>query len=680
MPEEYLHLTPDQVETLLQQLHQFHVEYGALDTLLDERREQLLLDGFRRFLETFLERPEQGQAIVKRLARDYFDEDIPFVLLMGAFNRIKSELIRLVASNMQQPVEHYLEIDRLFEQAKRGTAHQYLVLEARRPQRLPQSLVREKPLIRIYLDWLQQLREAVAGDLSGFPLESLAESRFTQALRYPESMMICLDLKLCDQINEQHRVILQQASILHAMLSGGRYEQGYVAYQDLLAKVSELLNLLSILYFESETNRIGRFFGFLQAALYLPGRKFLCVLNLSHLSRINKLYGAEAGGRALAHVEAVLREEFEDSQSWMLFTRGIAGDFYIVGYDVDAAELDALCARVEQCLRGAGDDLPFAIEVAYHGIELTELNELTTEDLHLVVEYLTEQAAQGRREIAVDSEDARRLLAWLGARYRRSIDLRTRLVPEHTDIFIQPLVTLDDTRGLHAFEVLGRFREGEGHISVGMFIDDIIAAGMAIDFDRLILSHIVAQAGPLRDITRRLFINVCACSLESRVYLDALVEAVKGPLRGFEVVIELTEQTLLERRELITELHREHGLHFAVDDFGTGYSTLQLVIELALEGSIRYLKLDGSLTRNVNTRSAVERIMHITRQMAHELGLETVVEVIESAAQLDKLTELKMDLGQGFLLGVPDTVAVWRGKVNYLQTRTEVQRTQAFVL
>ena len=52
--------------------------------------------------------------------------------------------------------------------------------------------------------------------------------------------------------------------------------------------------------------------------------------------------------------------------------------------------------------------------------------------------------------------------------------------------------------------------------------------------------------------------------------------------------------------------------------------------------------------------------------MAHELGLETVVEVIESAAQLEKLTDLEMDLGQGFLLGVPDTVAVWRGKVAYL--------------
>ncbi|WP_148307657.1 hypothetical protein [endosymbiont of unidentified scaly snail isolate Monju] len=455
-----MHLTPDQVETLLQQLHLFHVEYGALDTLLDTRREQLLLDGFRRFLETFLERPAEEQEIVERLAHDYFDEDIPFVLLMGAFNRIKSELIQLVTSNMQRPVEHYLETDRLFEQAKRATAQQYLVLEAQRPQRLPQSLVREKLLIRIYLDWLQQLREAVVGDLSGFPLESLAESRFTEALRYPESMMICLDLKLCDQINEQHRVILQQASILHAMLSGGRYEQAYVAYQDLLAKVSELLNLLSILYFESETNRIGRFFGFLQAALYLPGRKFLCVLNLSHLSRINKLYGAEAGGRALARVETVLREEFENNYSWLLFTRGIAGDFYIVGHDIDAAELDALCARVEQCLEGTCDDLPFPIEVAYHGIELTELNELTTEDLHLVVEYLTEQAGLGRREIAVDREDKRHLLDWLGKRYRRSIDLRTRLVPEHTDIFIQPLVTLDDTRCLHAFEVLGRFREG----------------------------------------------------------------------------------------------------------------------------------------------------------------------------------------------------------------------------
>ncbi|RMG33632.1 MAG: EAL domain-containing protein [Gammaproteobacteria bacterium] len=680
MTEEHLHLTPSQIDELLQSLHRYHAEYGALGTMLDEGREQRMLDGFRHFLVIFLERPEEDRQPMMQLAQNYFEQEIPFVLLMGAFNHIKTRLIELVSSNTRNPISHCAEIDRLFEQAKRATAQEYLLLEVERPDPMPQSRVRQKTLIRICLEWLEQVRRAIRHDLDSFPLETPADSRFTEALAYPESMMICLDLKLCDQLRESHRIILQQAAILYAMLGGQRYEQAYVIWQDLVKQVSELLNLLGMLYFESETNRLNRFFSFVQAALYLPGRKFLCVLNLAQLQRINHLYGPEAGGRALDYVATLLDDEFTHNQDWLLFTRGVAGDFYVMGHNTDPAQLQALCARIRDRLADKGSDIPFELDISYYGIELTELNELNTEDLHLVIEYLSECASREDKHIASGEEEGRRLLQWLQERYRRSIDLRARLTPEGTTIFIQPLVSLDEERVLHAFEVLGRFREGEGHIIAGMFIDDIVAAGLVTDFDRLILEHIVAQAPQLRRITHRLFINVSPASLQDPDYLATLKSAIRGPLDDLEIVIELTEQVLMERRQLITELHREHGLVFAVDDFGVGYSSLQMVIELAMEGSIRYLKLDGSLTRNLTESEAVQRVMQITRQMAHELGLTTVVEVIETLDQFDRLEAMRMDLGQGFLLGVPDTVPVWRGKISYLQTRSDTASGPILVL
>ncbi len=681
MPEDYLHLTAPQIDRLLDGLHRYHLDYGALDTVFDEEKEALLLEGFRRFLSVFLERPDIEAETVRQLAAEYFEREIPFALLMGAFNHIKSELIELVVSNMQQPMAHFREVDGLFERAKRHTARAYLELEVAAVQELPLQLMRDRLLIRLYKEWMAAVRRGILGDLADFPLETPAESAFTRALQYPESMMICLDLKLCDQINEQHRVILQQASILFAMLSAERYEQSYIVYQEVVRKVAELCNLLGILYFEADTNRINRFFNFLQASLYLPGRKFFCVVNLRQLAQINRLHGTVTGDRALERLEAGLRRELQQHQSWLLFTRGIAGDFYVMGLDTDPGQLKALCERLEAGFReGLGEELPRDLQIAYHGIELTELNELTTEDLHLVVEYLTERAHHGERAIDTGERETAAMLAWLREHYRRSTDLQARLVPERTDIFIQPLVTLDEDGEIHGFEVLGRFREGEGHVSAGMFIDDIIAMGLVTRFDRLVLDHLVAQAGTLSRITGRLFLNVASSSLEDQDYVRALVDALHGPLSGFEVIVELTEQVLLERRDLVSELHRTHGLHFAIDDFGTGYSTLQLVIELALEGCIRYLKLDGSLTRNLTSHEASERIMHITRQMAHELGLETVVEVIETAAQLQKLRGLAMDLGQGYLLGVPDSVAVWRGKLNYLKSRLLARAETPFVL
>ncbi len=679
MTRELLALTEEQVDFLIQSLDAYHREYGAEGLFRESGRVESLLEGFRHFLEHFLDGGESCREHVGRLANDYFEARIPFVLLMGAFNRLKEQLIRVVASNMDDPLRHFTRIDHLFERAKRETAHAYLRLEADVPLDLPALLVRDKLLIRHAVTWLESVRRAVGGDLNDFPLETPEQSAFVEALRYPESMMICLDLKLCDQINEQHRVILQEGSLLYAMLGAQRYEQAYIAYQELQKKVLALINLLSVLYFEGETNRVNRFFSFLQAALFLPGRKFLCVMNLRNLGRINKLYGNAQGDRGLAFVEQALRREFENNRSWMLYTQGIAGDFYLFGHSIEPGHLVAVCDRMAQEIR-AENDLPFDIEIQQHGIELTGLKELTSEDMRLVVQYLSENLVRGRTEIEADSDAAKSMVEWLRERYQRSLDLHARVEDDSVEIFVQPLVALDDSRALHAFEVLGRFREGEGFVSASMFIEDLSAMDLAHRFDLRVLQRIVEQADLLSQITSRLFVNVYATSLETSEYIDALIAAVEGPLRDFDVVVELTEHVLLERRELITQLHREHGLCFAIDDFGTGYSTLQLVIELAMEGSIRYLKLDGSLTRKVTTHPASERIMHITHQMAAELGLKTVVEVIEHPSQLEKLQGLGMDIGQGYLLGVPDTARVWLGKFNYLEARAGSNASSPFTL
>ena len=70
MKDEPLHLKPDQIDQLLASLHDFHRSYGALEQLLDEDREALLLDGFRRFLEHFLEERSEGDEAARTMLDD----------------------------------------------------------------------------------------------------------------------------------------------------------------------------------------------------------------------------------------------------------------------------------------------------------------------------------------------------------------------------------------------------------------------------------------------------------------------------------------------------------------------------------------------------------------------------------------------------------------------------------
>ena len=669
MPEPLF--TAPQIAQLIQALEEHLRMFLPVQELLDKNAEGALLSAFEALLTDLDDQGTFPTQACHRLAEVHFGNRLPFAVMMGSFNLLKTQALGGPMPPQGSRLDHFLTLDRAFEGAKRESARQFLILEATTGNGLPELLIREKTLIRLCLEWLEEVRAAIRDDLDRFPLQSAGDTAFARALAYPESLLICLDLKLCDQLYQQHRLIVQQASLLYAMLAAERFEQACVAYQEVVKKVAELLNLLSVLYFEEQTNRVHRFFNFLQASLYLPAEKYLCVINVRRLGKINRLYGWETGDRLLAAVDQALQQEFRRHQQWLYYIRGVAGDFYLVGLDTTSRALERLCARVEKRLAQASDDLPVPIELHYHGIELSQLNELTRENMHLLVSYLSHRRAEEGDTIETGRRPSQRLLGWLKEHYHRSIELRDKLTPEATDIFIQPLVAIEDQGRIHAFEVLGRFRDGKGYLNAGMFIDDIVLMGLATEFDLLVLQAIERHAQSLESFTERLFVNVSAGSLESADYIQALTRALAGPLAKLEVVLELTEQVLLEKRALIHQLHERHGLRFAIDDFGIGYSNLQTVIELALGGSIGYLKLDGSLTRDLTRNRASERIMQITQQRANELGLATVAEFVETRAQAHRLTALGMDYGQGFLFGIPDPVEVWKGKMNYLRSRQE---------
>ncbi len=663
-------LSESEIGELVASLEDFHREYGNLDQLLDAPSLERLHNAHRDFLLQLLGNDNRdGEA----LARVYIELNLPFHLLTGCLNHIKSELLRIEASrhrNEIDPVQLYSDLNALFDAARQQAALHYLHTEASASEPLDQAQMQNRLLIRLYRDWLERVNRALLDGLEDFPLTSAADSRFTEALQYPESLLICLDLKTCDHILEQHRLIRQKAGILYAMLAAERYDNAYLAYRETRQMVNELTQLLGVLYFESQTNRIQSFFNFVQAALYLPGEKFFCVVNLRRLNHINQMYGVENGDRSLQLLDDCLSQLLEKHQSWMVYTRGIAGDFYLHCLRCDRDRVEALMDEIEVCVAEQQQrELPFPMDLMISGINLTELSDLTTENMHLIVDYLSRANTAGKSRVQDSREELDAMMEWIRQRYRQSIDLAHKLDRDNIEVFIQPLVELDARQQIHAFEVLGRFREQNGYISAGMFIGDIIRLGLIERFDRLVLERLVQLSEELREITGRLFINVSALTLEDEGYIRTLNEAMQGPLAGFEIVLELTEQTLLENLERIYQLREQHGLNFAIDDFGTGFSSLQTVIELALRGGIQYLKVDGSLTSKLNSNPASEQIIRITRQMARELGLSTVVEFVETHEQLHRLEAIDIDLGQGYLLGVPDPVSVWLGKMVYLRSK-----------
>ncbi len=122
------------------------------------------------------------------------------------------------------------------------------------------------------------------------------------------------------------------------------------------------------------------------------------------------------------------------------------------------------------------------------------------------------------------------------------------------------------------------------------------------------------------------------------------------------IEVELTETTTdVKFRDLKRVVNglKEVGIRVAVDDFGVGYSSMNLIREIPWD----VLKVDRCFLPedegDDRTYKATLLMFHHVVSMAHELGMECVVEGVETKKQLDLLHENNCEIAQGYYFDKP---------------------------
>lgn len=122
------------------------------------------------------------------------------------------------------------------------------------------------------------------------------------------------------------------------------------------------------------------------------------------------------------------------------------------------------------------------------------------------------------------------------------------------------------------------------------------------------------------------------------------------------LVVEITESALLEQSGFVEErlvALKNAGVQLALDDFGTGYSSMSYF----LQHQIDYLKIDREFICHLPDTPKAVTLCQTMTELAHRLGVKVIAEGIETPQQLDFLTGIGADYGQGFFLASPCTVA-----------------------
>jgi EAL domain-containing protein (putative c-di-GMP-specific phosphodiesterase class I)/ActR/RegA family two-component response regulator len=252
-----------------------------------------------------------------------------------------------------------------------------------------------------------------------------------------------------------------------------------------------------------------------------------------------------------------------------------------------------------------------------------------------------------------------------------ALDLRIALDLKQIALYYQPKINLR-TRAIEGFEALARWiHPAHGLIAPGQFIamaeeNDVIGP---LTQRVLLLGVGQCAAWNKAGLVTKLSINISAHLLVDLAMPDRIAREIQG--RGVEpaqIVLEITESGVFRNAadtlDILARLHMK-GFALSIDDFGTGYSSMEQLRRVPFAE----LKIDRAFVNGARQNQKAKAILQSSAALGHNLGLSVVAEGAETQEDWDLLSELGVDVVQGYFVAkpmpandVPDWCERWRNR------------------
>ena len=232
-------------------------------------------------------------------------------------------------------------------------------------------------------------------------------------------------------------------------------------------------------------------------------------------------------------------------------------------------------------------------------------------------------------------------------------DLRRAIISDAFEPWFQPIVTLDDGAVVGHEALLRWNHELHGPLPPGEFIGVGEDSGLIEQVDWLLYRRVFAWMA--RHGEGYVSINVSPRHFRDEDFAERLLQVVDevgaDPAR---LRIEITEVALLDDAPRVLRMLnvlRERGVYALLDDFGTGFSALSYLHRFPIQA----LKIDRSFVAGLDGEMHAESLALVRAilALASTLGIDTIGEGIETAAQRDLLQQMGCRYGQGFLYNEP---------------------------
>lgn len=237
-------------------------------------------------------------------------------------------------------------------------------------------------------------------------------------------------------------------------------------------------------------------------------------------------------------------------------------------------------------------------------------------------------------------------------------ELKKAIENQKFQLAYQPIVDLK-TKKIVSAESLIRWQNKDlgnpnGFVSPERFIPVAEENGSIIQLGQWILKEACQEAVKWQQaFDFPVTVNISPLQFTNQNFIHEISNILEDTqLKSNCLHLEITESLLLEKIcniETIFSQLSEMNISLCLDDFGTGYSSLNYLTQYPF----KILKIDKSFINKIFDNPQVLVLVEVIINMAKSLNLKIVAEGIETKAQLDLITSLGCDFGQGYLFSKP---------------------------
>ena len=382
----------------------------------------------------------------------------------------------------------------------------------------------------------------------------------------------------------------------------------------------------------------------LQKDLAKGGTKTLILLDIDSFKNINDYYGGNAGNFVLKEISRALES----------FAQGLDIQLYRIGSDEFVLLKDQECSRelIEKIIYDLDEyisSLHFAKEELHIDITITFSCGVSSgkENLVAYADLALNEAKRVKSLFMI--YDPKHLgmnrhseyILWI-TKLEYAIE-NDKIIP-----YFQPIVDTKNHKN-KKYECLIRMIDNGNVISPYLFLQIAKESKLYPQLTKIMIDKTFAT---FENIDADFSINISIEDLQNQETVLYIIDALQKYNVQNKLILEILETEEIDNFETIRpciEKLKKLNVRFAIDDFGSGYSNFSYMLQIRPD----FLKIDGSLIKNIRHNSNEYHVVDAIVKFAKSLDIKLIAEHVSNKEILETLEDFEIDYMQGYYFSEP---------------------------